>query len=274
MTLPEPRGASRTLFDNLVDYAGVFPPAELRLDEALRRYTRHSNEGAGRLLGPCLVKASQVSLLSSDRAPARLGVVADLPLGKMAVHPMVQLEMLVSPGSVEREVGTAAALSPVIYAESRRPTDLTYLEEISSLRSHGIDGRAKIRTGGPTPGSVPSTHHLARFIESAVGLGVPFKATAGLHQPIRPPSGGEHGFINLMAAVRAALAGEYGAVRDALGETDPRQFDPLAAQWREAGSSVSPESIRRAFRSFGSCSLTEPLEHLHRLGVLSSGTGR
>lgn len=272
MTLSEPKGGSRTLFGDLIDYAGVFPPADLRLDGALRRYTRLSNQGSGWILGPCLVKASQLSRLSSDRAPARLGVVVDQPLGEIAVHPVAQLEMLVSPGSVEREMKAASALSPVIYAESRRPIDMTYLEELARLRSQGIDGRAKVRTGGPTPASVPSIEDLARFIESAIDLGVPFKATGGLHQPFHLPSSREHGFINLMAAVRAALSGEVTAVRDALGETDSGQFDPFAARWRETGSGVTSESVRTVFRSFGSCSLAEPLEHLHRLGVLGSGS--
>ena len=157
----------------------------------------------------------------------------------------------------------------MVYAESRDPTDPAYLEELAALRRRGLDARAKIRTGGASPRSFPPVERVARFIESALAREVPFKATAGLHHPLRRPSevrgATEHGFINLLAAVRAGLAGDAGAVRHALAETDHRRFDLPAAAWRGVGEDISPQAVRRAFRSFGSCSFHEPARRIARL---------
>ena len=74
--------------------------------------------------------------------------------------------------------------------------------------------RAKLRTGGVVQDAFPSVEQVAGFILRCAELGVPFKATAGLHHPLRcvhpftyaadSPAGVMHGFLNLFTA--AALA--------------------------------------------------------------------
>ena len=49
----------------------------------------------------------------------------------------------------------------------------------------GGRGRAKVRTGGLTPEAFPAPADLARFLYRCAKARVPFKATAGLHHPIR-----------------------------------------------------------------------------------------
>ena len=61
-----------------------------------------------------------------------------------------------------------------------------------------IGGRVKLRCGGA---SIPSAEQVALVIASCREAGVPFKATAGLHHPVR--RGAEHGFLNLLAATTA-----------------------------------------------------------------------
>ncbi len=278
MTSSPPGLAYRTLFGDLIDYAGVFPPARLPVTEARRRYTEAVGGEEGWILGPCLLRAGQLPDLLPGQAPDRLGVVLDLPIREVSDRMQIQqVELLTSAGSVDGEVRAAAEMAPVVYAESRSTDGPAFLEEIAILRNQGIDVRAKLRTGGLSPQSPPSVGRVARFVETAVRLRVPFKATAGLHHPFRGPrdlpGAVEHGFINLLAAVRAALAGDSVAIRSALAETDPHHFDPAAATWRKVGRTVTPESIRAAFRSFGSCSLTEPFSYLRELGSERPGAG-
>src|SRR6185503_6096765 len=76
---------------------------------------------------------------------------------------------------------------------------------IAALAGHSA--AAKVRTGGVTPEAFPAPGKLAEFISACHGAGVPFKATAGLHHPVRAeypltyepgcPRGVMHGFLNV-----------------------------------------------------------------------------
>ena len=78
----------------------------------------------------------------------------------------------------------------------------------------GLDGREvleAIRAAVPTGlevrvflgihhnGAGPASAQVVRFIQRCLAHEVAFKATAGLHHAVR--TGGEHGFLNLLAAV-------------------------------------------------------------------------
>jgi hypothetical protein len=124
---------------------------------------------------------------------------------------------------------------------------------------------AKFRTGGVRAGLYPDERELARAVLLAVRAQVPFKATAGLHHAVRntdPRTGFEqHGHLNLLAATGAALggAGEEEVVA-VLAERDATTVAGLVG-------ALSPE-VRSAFRSFGTCSLAEPVGELAALGLL------
>ena len=92
-----------------------------------------------------------------------------------------------------------------------------------------------------------------------------FKATAGLHHAVR--SNGEHGFLNLLAAVIFE-----GREEAALAETDSNAFALDANGFSWHGQSVGASELVRArhelFHSIGSCSFFEPVEELHAFGML------
>ena len=109
-----------------------------------------------------------------------------------------------------------------------------------------IGGRVKLRCGGAF---VPSIEQIGLVVACCRDAGVPFKATAGLHHPMR--RGEEHGFLNLLAAATAPLD----RIEEVLAEED--------------GSALElEEASREVFVSFGSCSWREPVEGLQELGML------
>jgi hypothetical protein len=125
---------------------------------------------------------------------------------------------------------------------------------------------------------------LLDFLTRAAARHLAFKATAGLHHPLRAPHpltyeaaspcAVMHGFLNLFAAAAFIWHGaEPDSVLGILEETDPGaiEFTPGGLQWR--GSGLSTAQIRDArasfVHSFGSCSFEEPVAGLRKLGLLS-----
>jgi hypothetical protein len=152
---------------------------------------------------------------------------------------------------------------------------------VDAVRRAGL--RAKARTGGTTADAFPTAAQLARFVVCCARLTVPFKATAGLHHPVR----GEHpltyaadarsasmfGFLNLFLAGAFAYTGfDAATLERLLEERDPAafQFGERGVHWR--GRDVTRaqlEGARHALAiAFGSCSFREPIDDLHRLGLL------
>jgi hypothetical protein len=142
------------------------------------------------------------------------------------------------------------------------PTPEVYVEGVPPDELAGTGFRAKVRCGGA---SVPSVEELAGFVRRCRELTLPFKATAGLHHPVRID--GLHGFLNVAAA---ALFDDEEA---ALAEEDPAAFGLDADVFRWRGRSADGEEIARArrdiFVGFGSCSAQEPTDELIALGFLA-----
>ena len=105
---------------------------------------------------------------------------------------------------------------------------------------------------------------LAEFVQACRRLEIPFKATAGLHQPLRHDD--EHGFLNVLAAA------VFGDEEEALEEEDPGAFavDGDAFRWRDRSADAEEIALvrRDLFVSFGSCSAREPIDGLAALGLL------
>jgi hypothetical protein len=159
------------------------------------------------------------------------------------------------------------------------PPDLS--APLHALAARGA--RAKLRTGGVTPEAIPAPADVARFIVACARAGVAFKATAGLHHPVRslrpltyaPGSATAtmHGFLNVFAA--AAVAREGADLADV--EAVIREEDASAFRFDENGLAVGGRRIpgesvadtRRTFAlGFGSCSFAEPVSDLEGLGLL------
>lgn len=297
------------LLREAIDYAGLFPPAALTMPGAVEQYARYLRSdlrwALGRFVVPATrldemaVAAAHVALRAGEagahwRVSALLGAVdAELPL-VAAFNDRHGVEAAGTPGdarvdSVELKAASAAAIAG---AGRAIPRDIAAYVEIpvheavdprplvEAIAGAGL--RAKVRTGGVTPEAFPSPLAVARFIAACVELGVCFKATAGLHHPLRAeyrltyapdsPRGWMFGFLNLFGAT--TLLREGGSVAEAsdlLAEPDPRaiQVSADALCWRgHRWGATAIAAMRAQLAGFGSCSFREPLDDLIALGFL------
>ena len=243
--------ARHALLARLIDHAPTFPPASLSPAEALVEDARAAASPHAFMLARLVWPASRlVDLPPSDRA---ISAVLDAPIPSG-----FRVEAVEAPPSVDPAARDAVLPLGEVYVET--PIDGGIEDRLDELAAHGL--RAKVRCGGA---SVPQVVALAAFVRSCRERCLVFKATAGLHHAVR--SNGEHGFLNLLAAV--TFAGEE---ESALAETDPSAFalDSGSFDWR--GRSASPEELARVrndlIHSIGSCSFYEPVDELVSLGML------
>lgn len=295
--------AIRVLLRNSIDYAGLFPPAALDMEAAVGNYYRyHAGEAAwalGRFILPVsrLPEFEQATAKHSPHPPAGqpwlLSVLtgADLAGDLKQVAEFNRRHAATGTATIDTLEAKASSSEAVRDTMHRIPSDLqAYLEipidddPTSLIVTIGrTAARAKVRTGGVTGDGFPSTANLLRFLLSCVRAGVPFKATAGLHHPLRAeyrltykpdsPTGKMFGFLNLFLATAFLRAGmEKSRAAQVLEEESPVafQFDDRGVSWRD--HRVGQDALARARQdlmvSFGSCSFTEPLEELQTLNLL------
>jgi hypothetical protein len=250
--------ALRALLANLIDYAGLFPPASLPLGRALAGYHHHSADRRAWMLGRFVIPVIQLPEVPANMtAPFAVLAGADHP----AAETIESKQILTAPKPVYCETG----------AES-------LANELDVIKAAGCF--AKIRTGGVTPDAVPSVETVTRFLSECGSRRLPFKATAGLHHPIRSsrpltyekdaPVAVVHGFINVFLAAAFLWQGERD-IAPVIAETEPTAFRfDARAHWRDLSLSVDQVAEARAqfAHSFGSCSFEEPVSHLERFGWL------
>ena len=240
--------ARRALFGGLIDHAPTFPPEELPLDEGLAEHRRVRASDTGWIVNRFVCPASKLAQL--DDEPLRLSVVLDtreLPPADSRIE-------AVEASGLDPEVLFDAA--PEVYCELPLRDDVSF--RILQLGELGL--RAKVRCGGSV---LPSVPRLAELVQACRRLEVPFKATAGLHQPLR--HGDEHGFLNLLAAA------VFGDEEEALADEDPESFAVSAESFRcreRTAGAYEVAQARELFVSFGSCSAQEPIDGLQALGML------
>lgn len=297
----------RSLLAGAVDYAGLFPPAGLPMPDAARNYAAYRQSGDAWALGRFVLPAARLGELAgvaADVAPPRAG--ADPPWRLSALVAGDGASEFVAVATFNDEFGSrGTAWSAVVDSVEGRcddvdaiaalsahfPRDLAVFVEIPVADDPArlveaiahVGRHAKVRTGGTTAAHFPSAPQVARFLRRCVDAGIAFKATAGLHHPLRAEypltyergsgQGTMFGFLNLFVAAAVARAGAGDAdVVAALEERDPDAVvvaeDAIA--WRGQRIALADlEATRARFAlSFGSCSFDEPLADLRRLGLL------
>jgi hypothetical protein len=271
-------GVRSALLGRLIDHAALFPPASMSVPDAVAEDRRARESPYAWMLSRFVCPASKLAALGEEMpwsdAPG-LSVVLDTddprPLARAAESgaPVEAVEIRlpepVPSSAFLRDAGRR--LSPTAYFEL--VLDERWREAVPSAVDAvaRVGGRIKLRCGGQR---VPTVEQVALVIATCRDAGCVFKATAGLHHPIRRE--GEHGFLNLLAA--AALAHTH-AVPAAELEPVLAQEDAFAVTpdgiagpgWRASGVQIAA-ARERLFAGFGSCSWREPVEDLRALGVL------
>ena len=287
--------SARALMAGAVDYAGLFPPAQLPLADALVEYTRALAGADAWMLGRFIVPAVQLPVLADavvrDAHDGRGWSVSAIVREHMdedaaAVHAFNQraANQHVRVDTIECRPSSTDSITWL--AKTFRPAFTVHVEvgvrpaardDLRVVARHQL--RAKVRTGGLAQDAFPAPASLVAFIESARDVGVPFKATAGLHHAIRgayplsddigAQSATMHGFVNLMLAT--ASVGEHVPTTTAaalLTRTDHAAlvFDDERVRWGDVELSI--DAIRRMREaqcvSFGACSFREPADDYRR----------
>jgi hypothetical protein len=249
--------ALKALVERSLDYAGAFPPAALSIEHSLENYNSYQNGPDAWMLRWLVVSSATLRHLP-ESVDGKLSVLTD-----------------------QEEVRAACIESKTIVT-AKRPVycevPIDNLSLLGDLKRAGCF--AKVRTGGVQAELIPPPEAVAAFINACAELRLPFKATAGLHHPVRAeyaltyeqgaPRAIMHGFLNVLLASAFAWQG----VRDIepiLLETDPKafSFDELAS-WRDKSLKASEiiDARQNFIHSFGSCSFEEPVHELQSLGLL------
>ena len=294
----------RTLLTKSIDYAGLFPPAGLDMPDAVRNYALYRSSPEAWALGRFILPVSrlgefdaaaeqlpnessappwQLSLLADGNLAADLEALAEFNHRHSSSHPGSVLA-----DTLEIKASSEGAIEDIMH---RTPRSLQTFIEIPIDQDPGellvtiarLGGRAKVRTGGVKEDVFPSRADLLRFIKGTIRAGVPFKATAGLHHPLRAeyrltyapdsPSGAMFGFLNLFLTTAFLRAGlPESAAADLLEERSAESFR-IADEgigWR--GHRLDANELRlsrtEGMISFGSCSFTEPLADLEALNLV------
>ncbi|MCC6285617.1 MAG: hypothetical protein IT439_10025 [Phycisphaerales bacterium] len=309
--------ALRTLVSGIVDHAALFPPAALSMPDAALAHAHALRSGDAWMLSRFVCPASRLREFSAHAAALMPGTFATSGYREQAhadpwrVSALVGDDLSADLDTIDafnahhaREENGLALIDAIeVKAPSASfidgamdaiPDDLFPFFEISLAGDcrgviaalAGEEAGAKVRTGGVTPDAFPRAESLADFVLTCAQADVPFKATAGLHHPLRgsyaltyqpaAPCAPMFGFVGLFlgaALLRTRTISRDDLVRVLL-ETDAGAFAfrDEHASWRDASiDTAALARVRESFAlTFGSCSFDDPRADLRRLGWLST----
>ncbi|MFN0131324.1 MAG: hypothetical protein ACKVW3_02135 [Phycisphaerales bacterium] len=308
--------AIRTLMASLIDYAGLFPPAKLAMGPAAEAFARSQRGEDSWVLARFICPASRLAELSKAAAAMMPGTFATSGYREQAEVTEPWRVSAIIDGALEKDLEAIAGFNSHHEREDHGLAAVDAIEmkvtgpaqiddaielipdEVFPFFEFGVSGDcrgmvaalaghaagAKIRTGGVTAEAFPAPEQVAAFIVACAGAEVPFKATAGLHHPIRAeypltyepgcPRGTMHGFLNLFVASAFVQAQRIDARRAAevLEERDASTFKFTDEGVRWKGLFAETAQIAKAREvlslSYGSCSFDEPVGEMKALGLM------
>jgi hypothetical protein len=261
--LDMPAASLRALLARAIDYAGLFPPANLSLqpalgnhaeyvrlpdawmlgafilpvaefDAAARYFSQFDREHALRIsaLGPrtetpaAFVQALSAAKETIDAFSKTCGSIASIEQLEMPLPAELDAELLGEARSVLAHSKLNAFWEAPAKAARRAIMLIAESNAADSRRKFGF----KLRTGGVTAEAFPSSLEIAAALVAATKQRVPVKFTAGLHHPVRlfheSVQTKMHGFLNVLGA--GVLAAEHSWTEE---QTAEMLDDELAASF-------------------------------------------
>lgn len=293
--------SARILLSEIIDYAGLFPPTGLPMNKSVQNYALYKISNFNWMLGRFVVPVARLdefteyaenffsrsnneiwklSVLASEDTHETVRRIEEFNkrFAPKAVCDMLEVKI---EGAFEIENLSAHAPPNLkIFFELPLDEQLADLVATVAVKKHS----AKIRTGGLTPESFPSTDQIAKFVRTCLAANVSFKCTAGLHHPLRcvraltyepnAPKGTMNGFLNVFLAAAFLMQGYKPKLIHELLEDEWAEhfaFNNNGIVWRHEHfvSNTQLQTLRaRGAISFGSCSFDEPIEDLQAIGIL------
>ncbi len=219
------KSSIQAYLSNLIDYAGLFPPAQLPLEPAIQNYAAYKSYKDSWMLGRFIIPATRlgeldpyVPLFSEEKrldisaiggrskgvedclnvlgadlkkqanfCMRHEGIVA-INMFEMPLPPIVPNQRL-----LERIATETAEYNMQTFCEVTMSLDeewemnmLKTLDEIAQYNlKSGHSLGVKLRTGGVTANAFPTPEQVATVLVGCSERNIPQKFTAGLHHPIR-----------------------------------------------------------------------------------------
>lgn len=220
-----PRTSIHIFLSGLIDYAGLFPPASLSLETAIRNYAAYRVGEDAWMLGRFIIPAAQLDELhpymslflnseplaisalgrkSKKAVDCLEGLRTDLhkidsfcdnykdavkvevfELPLPTVIPKRELLEVIAVDTAERGLHTFCEVTVPLHTDWEH----YMFETLDVIAQHnaetGIELGVKLRTGGVTADAFPSPEQMAAVLTGCRDRGIAMKFTAGLHHPIR-----------------------------------------------------------------------------------------
>ncbi|HVN92326.1 MAG TPA: hypothetical protein VMT38_01450 [Terracidiphilus sp.] len=279
-----------SLLAGLIDYAGLYPPARLDMHTATQKYLEYGQGTHAQALGRFVIDLDQFPPLCDTAGDSirgmRFSVIASPGANWDHLQRLMDKGYAIEAVEVKAdgaaEVARVAAQIPAgitLYVEV--PVQGTTAETLDAVAAAGL--RVKLRMGGVSAESIPSPRAIASMLGELSRRRMVFKATAGLHHPVRgrhtldysseSPTAVMHGFVNVACAATLLHFGcEADEAMEVLEEgcSSEWRVTPDSIGWRKNSWSADElgEMRQHFFAGFGSCSFEEPIRELEALGWL------
>lgn len=255
--------AFHAFMSQILDYAGLYPPANLSLEDAFRNFVEYQSSPDAWMLSRFIIPAKRLVELPGFQESLSFTTLGRSGKDMDNFLESVNLDIVdINSFSEVRPSSNAdmyeVALPASSLTDKYRANDIV-TRAADALNKNGItvffeapfgagwEERAeklvralrkvkdkhvgfKLRTGGVTADAFPLPEQVAWTIAEVREAGIPLKCTAGLHHPVRHFNDSVntkmHGFLNVFGAgILALTAGlPAGQLVSILEDEDPRSF--------------------------------------------------